>query len=76
MATLTTRGERARRDGQAKPKAREPSSVPSEDDIRILAYRLYERRSESGVAGDATADWIEAERVLASDVPTTRAREG
>ena len=75
MATLTTRGERARRDGQAKPKVLEPPSVPSEDDIRILAYRLYERRSESGIDGDATADWIEAERALSSDVPTTRAKE-
>lgn len=74
MATVS-RGERARRDGQAKPKAPEPPSVPSEDDIRILAYRLYERRSESGIAGDATADWIEAERVLSNHVPTARANE-
>jgi hypothetical protein len=37
---------------------------PSEDDIRVLAYRLYERRSAEGVEGDAESDWVEAERQL------------
>lgn len=36
----------------------------SEDDIRILAYQLYERRQTEGVPGDAASDWIEAERRL------------
>lgn len=40
---------------------------PSEEDIRILAYRLYERRQEGGIDGDAASDWIEAERQLRED---------
>ena len=36
----------------------------SEDDIRILAYQLYERRQADGADGDAASDWIEAERRL------------
>ena len=39
-------------------------SRPSEDEVRILAYRLYERRREEGNEGDAETDWIEAERRL------------
>lgn len=35
-----------------------------EDDIRILAYDLYERRRADGVDGDATSDWFEAEQRL------------
>ncbi len=41
-------------------------SGPSEDEIRILAYQLYERRREEGAAGDEATDWIEAERRLSS----------
>ena len=36
----------------------------SEDEIRVLAYNLYERRREDGLEGDATTDWVEAERLL------------
>lgn len=36
----------------------------SEDQIRILAYSLYEQRREDGIDGDANSDWIEAERQL------------
>jgi hypothetical protein len=30
----------------------------------LLAYRLYERRCEAGIAGDAEADWMQAEHEL------------
>jgi hypothetical protein len=40
---------------------------PSEHEIRILAYSLYERRKEKGLEGDATSDWAEAERQLGKD---------
>lgn len=42
-------------------------SKPSDDEIRILAYRLYERRQADGTEGDAASDWIEAERRLAKN---------
>jgi hypothetical protein len=38
--------------------------VPGEEQVRILAYQLYERRCAAGVDGDATSDWTEAERLL------------
>jgi hypothetical protein len=62
MATVATRAERARKD---KPKTpAEPTNRLSEDEIRLLAYRLYERRCQSGIAGDADGDWIQAEQLL------------
>jgi hypothetical protein len=36
----------------------------SEDEIRVLAYNLYERRRVDGLEGDATSDWVEAEQRL------------
>lgn len=39
----------------------------SEDEIRILAYSLYERRCEDGIDGDATSDWIEAKQQLLNE---------
>jgi hypothetical protein len=67
MATVAGRGERARR-GTPKRLAA-PANELSEEAIRLLAYRLYERRCESGVAGDAAEDWIQAEQLLLNDAP-------
>jgi hypothetical protein len=65
MATVVGRGERARKGPQARRKGSDGTNGrPSEDDIRLLAYRLYERRCEAGIAGDAEADWMQAEREL------------
>jgi len=68
MATAMSKNARARKTPPSKP---EPPTVvasqPSEDEIRLLAYRLYEMRSAAGIAGDADGDWIEAERLLISD---------
>jgi hypothetical protein len=67
MATVAPRGERARRGGQANPKTSAgAASPPSDEKIRLLAYRLYQRRCEAGIAGDAAADWIQAENQLAN----------
>ena len=35
-----------------------------EDEIRLLAYDLWERRCASGIGGDAAGDWLQAERLL------------
>jgi hypothetical protein len=56
-STSETRAQTSRR------KAAKSTDV-SEDEIRILAYSLYERRRQDGDEGDATADWVEAERQL------------
>jgi len=37
---------------------------PSEDEIRIRAYFIAERRMQLSLEGDSTHDWIEARRQL------------
>lgn len=70
MATVVSRSERARKGSQAKSTTPAPSNdEPSEEEIRLVAYRLYERRCEAGITGDAEADWLQAERLLANSVP-------
>lgn len=63
MAT-TVRGTRERTTPTKGAKRERQRSQPSDDEIRILAYHLYERRRADGLDGDSTADWIEAERHL------------
>ena len=64
MATVAGRTERARKDEPKRPAA--PANKQSEDEVRLLAYRLYERRRDSGTAGDAAGDWIQAEQLLSN----------
>jgi hypothetical protein len=68
MATVAGRRERTRKEPPKTSAA--PTNEPSEQEIRLLAYHLYERRCESGAAGDAAGDWIQAENLLA---PSARA---
>jgi hypothetical protein len=49
---------------QAPRRKTSKKTTISEDEIRILAYDLYERRRADDAEGDATSDWIEAERQL------------
>jgi len=72
MATVAGRGERARKD---TPKASAaPTNRLSEEEVRLLAYRLYERRCESGSAGDAAGDWIQAEQLLSNNTTAASAK--
>jgi hypothetical protein len=65
MAEAATRTRRARTSASKAPKrAAKTSMKPTEDQIRIRAYHLYQRRVAAGIAGDEAADWIEAEREL------------
>jgi hypothetical protein len=41
-----------------------PTNIRSEEDIRLLAYHLYERRCAAGTSGDAVGDWVRAEQLL------------
>jgi hypothetical protein len=67
MATVAGRRERARKEAPKRSAA--PTNALSEAEIRLLAYRLYERRCESGTAGDAAGDWIQAEQLLVNRAP-------
>jgi hypothetical protein len=44
------------------------SPLPSEDQIRIRAYFISERRHRLALPGDATSDWEEARRQLLSEM--------
>ena len=50
----------------ASPKPSPPASVhePSDEEIRIRAYFIAERRIQLSLAGDSAHDWIEARRQL------------
>ena len=49
--------------------AKTPSHpVPSEEEIRIRAYFISERRHRLALPGDATSDWEEARRQLLSEL--------
>jgi hypothetical protein len=50
---------------RAKPA---PAQVAiSDDDIRMRAYFLAERRAGQGLPGDSSSDWLEARRQLLSE---------
>lgn len=63
-----TVSSRRSRTTATKASRRQPAKQtrPSEDQIRIYAYHLYEQRREDGLTGDAASDWIEAERRLSN----------
>jgi hypothetical protein len=69
MPTAASRVERSRKDTPKVSAA--PTNKLSEDEIRLLAYQLYERRCASGTEGDASGDWIQAERLLLSGGPAS-----
>ena len=74
MATVAGRGERARKD---TPKASAaPTNKLSEEETRLLAYRLYQRRCESGAAGDAAGDWFQAEQLLSTNTELVASTKG
>jgi hypothetical protein len=60
------------KNGTKKPRSKGPvkktaSHVPTDEDIRIRAYFISERRHRLGLAGDATSDWEEARKQLLAE---------
>ncbi len=53
-------GGKAGRKGAAMPE-------PSDEEIRIRAYFISERRRRFGLPGDASSDWLEAKKQLLSE---------
>ena len=53
------------------PAARKTKSAapgkPSDEEIRLRAYFISERRRRFDLPGDASADWLEAKRQLLSE---------
>ena len=65
MATAQSRRQPSA-GGRRRKQPLEGSSAPSTDEIRLLAYEIYEHRCAGGLDGDADGDWIEAERRLSN----------
>ena len=55
-------------------KASSPATIrePSDEEIRIRAYFIAERRIQLSLQGDSTHDWIEARRQLVEEASRTR----
>ena len=49
-----------------KRPASEKTGEPSDEEIRLRAYFISERRHRLALPGDASSDWIEAKRQLLS----------
>jgi hypothetical protein len=60
VKSRTLRKPRAPKSGISKPA----KSTFSDDDIRMRAYFISERRQQQGLPGDSAHDWLEALRQL------------
>jgi hypothetical protein len=66
MATVISSKDESLKSRRTRKRATK-SEAPTQDEIRILAYDLYEQRQAEGEQGDEISDWIEAERQLSAD---------
>jgi Protein of unknown function (DUF2934) len=58
---------------QPAPSAAKQPVEPSDDEIRLRAYFLAERRHRLSLPGDSNHDWIEARRQLIEEAGGSRA---
>jgi hypothetical protein len=57
----------ARKGKTSTPSKAGPSAAASDEQIRLRAYFISERRRRFGLPGDADSDWLEARRQLLSE---------
>jgi len=57
----------ARKPFSMPPEAGTTVADPSDDEIRMRAYFISQRRRRFALPGDADSDWLEAERQLLSE---------
>ena len=50
-----------------KQETKMKTAEPSDEEVRLRAYFISERRREFGLPGDASSDWLEAKRQLFSE---------
>lgn len=50
-----------------RKKAGPAETALSDDDIRLRAYFIAEKRSQNGGGGDSSGDWLEARRQLLAE---------
>jgi hypothetical protein len=75
-ARRSTSAKKSAAAGKKKPSAKAkaksskpvPTIEPSDEEIRIRAYFVSERRQRLALPGDANTDWLEAKRQLLSEI--------
>lgn len=74
-ATTKKKKPAAPKKSVAKPTAAAPKAAfePTDDQIRLRAYFLAERRHKLSLPGDSNQDWIEARRQLIEEAGGSRA---
>jgi hypothetical protein len=61
----TSKDPSKRKGPSTKPARRQPRPVPTEEEVRALAYQLFQARG--GEPGHELEDWIQAERELSGN---------
>jgi Protein of unknown function (DUF2934) len=56
--------QRKKRTNAGRRNHSAPVQATDPEQVRDLAYEIYETRNASGVLGDPISDWFEAERLL------------
>jgi hypothetical protein len=62
-----TKKSPARKTATLKRRATKKEAEPPEEEIRLRAYFISERRRRFYLSGDACSDWLEAKRQLLSE---------
>ena len=65
----TVRKSAVRRKGRGNETGKRGASI-SDDEIRLRAYFISERRMRQGLPGDSGHDWLEARRQLLAEAGT------
>jgi len=64
----TAGAKRATKRSVSKKASAGATSQPTDEEIRIRAYFIAERRHRLALPGDAHSDWLEAKRQLLSEI--------
>ena len=59
-----TKSVRAAKKTPAKPGLEAKPAPPTDEQIRLRAYFIAQRRAQKSIAGDHNSDWLEARRQL------------
>lgn len=68
--------ERKKRKNAGARNRSAPLQPTDQEQIRDLAYEIYETRHATGVVGDPVSDWLEAERLLSESDGEATHRKG
>jgi hypothetical protein len=61
-------GASVKKAGPLAKKKSPVSTAPTDEEVRLRAYFISERRHRLALSGDASSDWLEARRQLFSEL--------